>query len=68
MKRYILLFTLLIQFSLKAQFNTVTFVKKMEESKPEFIENSTKETNSKTEETRVSEKENFFLKNSDYLI
>lgn len=64
MKRYILLFTLLIQFSLKAQFNTVTFVKKMEESKPEFIENSTKETNSKTEETRVSEKENFFLKNS----
>lgn len=64
MKRYILLFTLLIQFSLKAQFNTVTFVKKMEESKPEFIENSTEETNSKTEETRVSEKENFFLKNS----
>ncbi|AYO57975.1 metallopeptidase [Chryseobacterium sp. 6424] len=64
MKRYILIFTLLIQFSLKAQFNTVTFVKKMEESKPEFIENSTEETNSKTEETRVSEKENFFLKNS----
>lgn len=64
MKRYILLFTLLIQFSLKAQFNTVTFVKKMEESKPEFIENSTNETNSKTEETRVSEKGGFFLKNS----
>lgn len=64
MKRYILIFTLLIQFSLKAQFNTVTFVKKMEESKPEFIENSTEETNAKTEETKVSEKENFFLKNS----
>ena len=64
MKRYILLFTVLIQFSIKAQFNTVTFVKKMEENKPEFIENSKKETHSKTEETRVSEKGNFLLKNS----
>lgn len=64
MKRYILIFTLLIQFSLKAQFNTVTFVKKMEENKPEFIENSKKETHSETYETRVSEKGNFLLKNS----
>lgn len=64
MKRYILLFTLLIQFSLKAQFNTVTFAKKMEENKPEFIENSKKETHSEIYETRVSEKGNFLLKNS----